>query len=148
MAEEDALGGERLDQHHALLVVHVVVGRAVDQQEQFVAQVARPLGDVRLLVAAVVVRHVRQPHVPLSESRICNSQLVSFIHEPRVEILTVVDPAGDWSNRNAAAEHLLVLSQNHGGGKAAVTPTPHGQVLLVYVFQPVSQVPEQKHILV
>lgn len=70
VSEKNTLCGECLNEHHALLVVHVVVGRAVNEQEQFLAQVARPLGDVRILVASVVVRHVGQTHVALSKCRI------------------------------------------------------------------------------
>lgn len=59
LSEEYTLGGERLGQHHALLEVHVVVRRSVDQVEQLVSEQLGTLRHVRLVIPLVVGGHVR-----------------------------------------------------------------------------------------
>ena len=74
LSECDAGPDQRPGEQHTVLHVHVIVGRAVDQQQVLVSEALGPAGEVGLLVASVVAARSRRPHVPLCVGRVCEER--------------------------------------------------------------------------
>lgn len=70
LLEEHATCGQRLGQRHALLHVHIIISGALNEQELLVPQLIHIVGEIALLVALVVVRHIRAVHVALRVGRV------------------------------------------------------------------------------
>lgn len=71
---EHSLAGQRTGQDHRLLHMDIIVGGSVDQQELAIPQVVHVLGQVTLLVALVVVRHVGETQIAFRIRGILNER--------------------------------------------------------------------------
>lgn len=78
---EHALAGQSSGQNHRLLDMDVVVGGAMNQQELTLPQIVHIFGEVALLVALVVVRHVGETEIPFGVSRVCNERMVQVFKD-------------------------------------------------------------------
>jgi hypothetical protein len=65
LPEQNLLVDEGLGEEHAMLEVHVVIPRPVDQIKHFVVNVLNIPGNVTIGVALEIIRHIWCPHVTL-----------------------------------------------------------------------------------
>lgn len=75
---------EGLRQQHGLLVVDVVVGIAVDQEELFVSEQLHSSRDICPVVTSQIIFIGRQTHIPLGVDRICKSTTIDVDHTAEV----------------------------------------------------------------
>lgn len=81
---EHSLAGQRSGQNHGLLDMDIVVGGAMNQEELALPQVVHVLGEVALLVALVVIRHVGETEIPFGVSRVCDGGIKKGFQGKRI----------------------------------------------------------------